>query len=119
MIRIRALTRIVLSFSIGGGERYLFSIIKSLQDHGHHVDLIAPDYNVCKSKEDVLRVAAALRVDVSPSKLSYVMLRDFRSTLHTLPWKYKIFFALGNGKVSRLAGGRKDCTLCCVRVKTA
>jgi len=85
----------------GGGERYLFSIIKSLQDQGHHVDLITDDYNVCRTKEEALQVAQALRVFISPSKLTYVMVKHFRETLPMLPWKYKVFFSLGNGKVSR------------------
>ena len=83
----------------GGGERYLFSIIKSLQDHGHRVDLITDDYNIGKTKEEVLRVAHALRVDLSAANLAYIMVKDFRSSLQTLPWKYKVFFALGNTKV--------------------
>ena len=45
-------------------------------------------------------MAQTLRVGISPSKLSYVMIENFRTNLPRLPWKYKVFFALGNGKVS-------------------
>lgn len=42
-----------------------------LQEMGYSVDVLTFPRNVCKSKEEVLRVAEGLRVSLDPSKLRY------------------------------------------------
>jgi hypothetical protein len=84
--------------STGGGERYIFSVISSLQRMGYWVDVITTNINTCRSKDALLLVAEELRVNLRPHRLSYTILKD--SYLGDFPGKYDVFFALGNEKVS-------------------
>lgn len=52
----------------------------------------------------MLGVASTLRAEVSPFKLAYMTLRGNSQTLARLPWKYKIFFTVGDRKVCVLGG---------------
>jgi hypothetical protein len=82
---------------VGGGERYLLSVVKSLQRMGYWVDVITTDINTCRSKDELIAVAKMLRVDVSANRLSYIVLK--KPVLNRLASQYKVFWALGNEKV--------------------
>ena len=75
----------------GGGEKYLLSAVQALQDAGYFVTVYVYDGNGCRTKEQLLATAAALRVNLNPDMVTL-------SIWHPDPPRVRVFFALGNDK---------------------
>lgn len=75
----------------GGGEKYLLSVVQALQYAGYTVTVYTGRFNSCRTKEDLLATAAALKVSLIPEALSYKWWRN------DVP-RVRVFFALGNDK---------------------
>jgi hypothetical protein len=73
------------------------------------VDLITENENICRSKAQVLRVAAELSVRLDAEQLNYIILRDPPSTIATLGVVYDVFFSMFNLKVRRHEPFRPRC----------
>ncbi|PRW51010.1 Glycosyl transferase family 2 [Chlorella sorokiniana] len=90
----------------GGGERYLLSVVKTMQEMGYSVDVLTFPRNVCKSKEEVLRVAEGLRVSLDPTRLRYFNnVTQQAIFLKGAPHEsYSVFMLLGNDKLPIVVG---------------
>ncbi|EFN56792.1 expressed protein [Chlorella variabilis] len=91
----------------GGGERYLLSVVAVLQDMKYNVDVLVFRRNVCQTKEQLLKVAAGLRVALNPDLLSIHVVGaqgiHLQAPTTTLT-EYSVFMSLGNDKLPTYAG---------------
>ena len=97
----------------GGGERYLLSAAAVFQKMKYDVTLLAKLQNVCKTKRMLMNVADALKVPLSPSRLSYERVSHVAAYSSKLAYQYEVFFLLGNEKLPTIPGiGKVNLYMC-------
>lgn len=80
----------------GGGEKYIFSIMRELQRYAY-VDLIVMPYNVCQDTNCVMKLAATLDVAIDESRLRVLVAPLYEQHLIGMSAEaYRVFVLLGN-----------------------
>jgi hypothetical protein len=67
--------------AIGGGEKYLLSVVSVLQNMGYHVDVLKEPQNPCKTERQLLRLALDLGVHLDSQAVTLKSVNVLKGTL--------------------------------------
>lgn len=97
----------------GGGEKYLLTIAKSLQEVGFKLTIITYDWNVCKTIQCIQETANKLNVNINLQKVNLILIDSGKYFEQNRNSNYDVFFALGNEKTPQVYGiGKVNLYMC-------
>lgn len=86
----------------GGGERYLLTFAKALQERGLQVHFLVEEGNPVTTGVALSRLSEQMGIDVKPMSV-FVVHRDF-GFIKNYQSKYDVFLSMGNEKMPQVAG---------------